>query len=420
MGDVIPINQGLAGTPGSPAERAENNPHAVGRIRQLDHYSHRTQRGLFIGVQEQSGSAYFVDGRAVKLLPGYDLGGAGLPLIDADLYRCRCGGSTNFRLPEVIRKLGIFDRVALVGDYASELFASWIYTVTLDKPTKPLLVLTGVPGSGKTSTARLMVRLREGRHADVLSMPKSDHDLKVVASRHRFLAIDNVDTQPRGWFMDTIAAAATGAQVENRKLWSDDSVATIKLRSGIVITSMVAPFNRADVADRAICFDMARRSGFAAESSLAELAERMRPVFCGTLLHDLNHLVEIEGRGLVKPEEFRMADYASVVRMVLVDKADEALRLLLETQSDLALRDDGIFASIRDALDTVGELFGGPGKIRGELDLNENTLDTRSARAFGAYLRRIAVPAAQKGVSINWEEDLHRKSYNYRISLIGS
>ena len=385
----------------------------------LGHYARRTDNGLFVGIEGDDASAYYLDGQTIRILANRKLDGAAFPLVPPELYACKCDAAYDFRLPGLLRKLMPCDRIITMPEYAPELLAAWIYTVLLDKPTKPVPVLIGPPGSGKTSTARLLMRLLQGLGADVIALPRSAKDLLVVADNQRFLAIDNVDASPPGWFADTVAALATGAQAQSRRLWSDKGVITLQLKCGLILTSMAAPFNRADVADRSIVIEMARLDGFVPESQLFEFVDRVRMHFAGALLHDLNHLIQLE-RTIRSPREmFRMADFAGIVRLILGECADVALRALLEAQADLALRDDDVFLALRDALESRDELLGSAGEILEELKIWDRSNDTRTARAFGGYLRRIAAPAEVKGVRISWLLDRHRKSSVYRIELLG-
>ena len=325
-----------------------------------------------------------------------------------------------FRLPGHIEKLfplGQAD-LSLSPATVAEILAAWVFTVALDRPTKPILLFTGPPGSGKTSMARGLVRLLEGPGANVIVVPKTPQDLLIVASKSRFVALDNVES--RGWLPDVLSATATGASFAGRKLYTDAEIAVVEIKAGLILTSMDVPFSRADVLDRCIIFPMTRLKSFRPEAEVQNRFDEARPAFTKALEKDLTALRPALERDGTAETILRMADFATIGRLVWGDRADSIMEAIVTDQAGLALRDDPAV----DALILIAKLepiTGPAGAIKRVVasHLPERTPEMHTDRSFGDHLRRLAEPSKAFGLDITWHRDRHTKNHIYTVSWRG-
>lgn len=120
----------------------------------------------------------------------------------------------------------------------------------------PVLVLNGEQGSGKTTAARMMMRLidphRPGIKDDHLDAPPSSpDDLSAVARASWVIGFDNLSTmQP--WLSDALCRLSTGGTRAKRKLYSDNDLAEVNVRRPVMLTGIAGLTPRGDLASRAI------------------------------------------------------------------------------------------------------------------------------------------------------------------------
>jgi hypothetical protein len=214
-------------------------------------------------------------------------------------------------------------------------------------PAKPILVLTGEKGSGKTLTMRLFLRLVFGTSAEVSGMPDRPDGLRAAASASHLLVFDNLDGFVP-WARDMIARMATGTVDPTRKLYTTNTMHEIRYRTWMAFTSRdPQTFRRDDLADRAIFLPLQRipENEWRAESDLLEQAETFRNDFWGDLLDIANKVVaRLKRTGLPSSSPVRLADFERLGRVVAQVLGEEktwerSVSMLLKSQAELMLDD---------------------------------------------------------------------------------
>jgi len=199
----------------------------------------------------------------------------------------------------------------------------WIRTLFFEElqPTKPILVLTGDPGSGKTSAMRRLLVLLYGPRGSVHSV-KDEGGFLAALSHEYLLVLDNVDKRLR-WLPDCLDKAATGQMLTMRRLYTTNEMVCFFPRCALAMTSVAPPFEESTVADRMLILKMTRRKHMTPESALVACIVANRSRLWAGLLVQLNRDVIAAGRPPVGTN-FRMADWASLAsRFAQVDgKAD--------------------------------------------------------------------------------------------------
>lgn len=196
----------------------------------------------------------------------------------------------------------------------------WMFAVAFPDlmPTKPILLLEGVKGSGKTSAVEFLQLVVQGRRRPISLRKDREDDFGVILLRNPLCLIDNQDSFV-DWLPDAICAYATGAQWEKRKLWTDDESVIIKPHAFVAFTTRnPASFRRDDVIDRCVILRFDRRTSFRRMEALERDILDDRARLLGEYLWYVGRIVDVirEGHDAEEDEIYRMADFASFARIV--------------------------------------------------------------------------------------------------------
>jgi len=222
-------------------------------------------------------------------------------------------------------------------------------------PTRPILVLYGEKGSGKSMTFRMILKLIFGSNAELLGVPDKPDGFTASASANHIMIIDNLDDLSK-WMRDKLARLCTGAQDEYRKLYTNNERGKVHYRSWLAVTSRnPETLRRDDLADRLIVLPMIRiKDGEqAAERSFLSWVDQNRNKFWGAVLRSLNQVVAEIRKGNISEESLlRMADWETIGRCIAQMESkeeiwDQFIEKIKGSQSELLLENE----SICDAID---------------------------------------------------------------------
>lgn len=144
--------------------------------------------------------------------------------------------------------------------------------------SRPLIYLTGAPGSGKTTFARLFGRLISGDDWDPVAVPPQERDFAPVLASVDPVVLDNLE-RPPAWLADALARATSGAVFRARKLYSDTEIVALKARGFIWVTTFSGGLVRGDLLDRAIPVRFKRPDVRVTESQMLAFVTRERERF---------------------------------------------------------------------------------------------------------------------------------------------
>ena len=286
-------------------------------------------------------------------------------------------------------------------------FKAWLLSLFFTElcPTRPLLVVLGEKGSGKSMSLRLMLRLLFGHYVEVSGVPdKPDGFTAAVAASH-LMVIDNLDDFTP-WLRDKLARLSTGGTDEYRKLYTSNELGRVHYRCWIAFTARTPDtLRRDDLADRLVLLRVQRIADGEAqpERAFLEHADESRNAWWGELLQTLNVLVaRIRADGLPGTSRLRMADWESLGRLV-ADTEDASgvweqfVDELKDAHSDFVLEGDliaeGLGIWLRQPNNHGREVE--PRELRDELGIalfadNPPPVDwTKSTAGFGKRLSTI-------------------------------
>lgn len=213
----------------------------------------------------------------------------------------------------------------------------WIFILAFPDlmPTKPLLIVEGTQGSGKSaSVLMLQLALMGEGNPMILSKNKPD-DFGVILLRSPIAVFDNTDSYI-DWVPDSICAYVTSGSWTKRKLFSDADEVKIKPHAFIAVaTKNPASFRREDTADRCLILRLERLDSFRPLDSIKREVFDLRPQLMGEYIWYVNQIVahlRITNGDEVRGETFRMADFARFARAVgaVLHWSDNSVTEMLE------------------------------------------------------------------------------------------
>lgn len=186
-------------------------------------------------------------------------------------------------------------------------------------PTKPLLIVEGTQGSGKSAAVQLIQLAILGASKPMILSKNKEDDFGVLLLRSPIAVFDNTDAFIE-WVPDAICAYTTLGYWVKRKLYSDDDEAIIKPHAFVAVASKnPASFRRSDVADRSIILRLERRDTFRSFQELQGEIIALRPQLLGEWIWYVNQLVHrmrVYADDALQTEVTRMADFAKFARVI--------------------------------------------------------------------------------------------------------
>jgi ABC-type dipeptide/oligopeptide/nickel transport system ATPase component len=195
-----------------------------------------------------------------------------------------------------------------------ELLKAWILAFFFQEmmPTKPILSLLGVPGSGKTTAIRRILRILEDPNADVLGVPTDKQDaFRATIEKHRLIVIDNLEKSGVGWMVDLLNKLATGNHIEIRELYRTNATHLIAPDCFVALTAVNIPFSDETLFSRMLVLEMQRLSEPMPEHVLQNTIREFGPAIWADLMRKLGKVVAIlRSKPKVRPPtKSRLVDF---------------------------------------------------------------------------------------------------------------
>ena len=331
-----------------------------GLEREVRRFAHWSTRAQTLYLSRYNGTCWKLDGQYIDVVNN----GEGVLFLDDD-------GGVPCEDPTIARSGKLLDWLVngvqylpttqggLTPDQQRLALGIWLFAVAFPDflQAKPLLLVEGEAGSGKTTALQLIQATVHGRVETQSVAKDGERDFGVQMLRSPIFLLDNHDTFV-DWLQDTLCQYATGGQWNRRKLYSDDDQTVIRPQSFIAITSRnPASFRRDDVADRCLVIRLERRTGFVPPSALFTQTMDDRPELFGEWLYYLNRIVaELRAGWAIKHAAQvaqRMADFAAIAHATgrvlgySMDEVDDMLAAMA-SERDALVNENNTFVELLD------------------------------------------------------------------------
>lgn len=255
--------------------------------------------------------------------------------------------------------LQLFRNLSTVSPHARTLLKLWFISCPTDPQHKPVLVIIGPVGSGKTCIIRNILHLF-GMLQNALCPKERDgeQDFWLVLNAGGIALIDNVDSHIK-WLPDNIAAASTGTPYKKRKLYTNDAIASYYPHAWITLTSANPLFaSDAGLADRALVIRLERLVSDTADASLTQEIQNNRDGVLSWLCTILKKALA-DSKPVPQGLNKRHPDFADFA--VRIGRAlgveEEAIKALRAAEADkgmICLQNDSLGSLLLDIHNSTG------------------------------------------------------------------
>jgi len=249
-----------------------------------------------------------------------------------------------------------------------ELLKAWILAFFFQElmPTKPILSILGVSGSGKTTAIRRILKILEEPDSDVLGIPTDKQDaFRASIEGHRLLVLDNLEKSGAFWMVDMLNKLATGNNIELRELYRTNAKHTITPKCFVACTAVNMPFSDETLFSRLLILEMEKILEPLPEHILQRRIKEFGPAIWADLLRKLSNVVEaINTNTVSRPStRSRLVDFTvfcdriancgvvngKVLSLGLLSMIDSQLRQLKESSQAITMIEEWMSLKPEDA-----------------------------------------------------------------------
>ncbi|WP_256815807.1 hypothetical protein [Cytobacillus sp. Bac17] len=140
------------------------------------------------------------------------------------------------------------------------LFVAFILGCYMPAGPFPILIIQGLQGSGKSLHSRIIKRLTDPTRNEVMTFPRNEREIYIVANKSRVLAFDNI-SELNNNLADTLCKIATGSSFVAKKNYTDSEEHVIEACNPLILNGIDTIAKRSDLADRSIIINLPKIIG---------------------------------------------------------------------------------------------------------------------------------------------------------------
>lgn len=374
-----------------------------GRVVDVVRVAHWDEETKMLRISRFDGTVYRLDGCTIE----EESNGDGPVLFDDAFYWQPYNPNYSANGTVLDWSFGSVPRWEGRADELTLLYKCWWLATFFTElcPTRPVLVMKGEKGSGKTMALRVVLRMILGPTADVCGVPDKGDAFTALTANNHIVAFDNMDELVKE-IRDKIASLSTGKTDELRRLYTTNDTLRIHYRCWLAVTSRTPDtLQREDLVDRLLILPLKRiqDADRTREAYFLKEVITKRDRWWGDCLSTLNKVVaEIRRNGIPERGGLRMEDWAALSTVIAraeeqQDVWESGLKDSKNRQADFLLEDDVLVQGIESWLSsqqytsialTTRRLYEETKRALFGTDRPESTWP-RSVRAYGRRLKGI-------------------------------
>lgn len=313
-----------------------------------------------------------------------------------------------------------------IPENSRKLVLAWIVECFRVNTHFPILVLTGVQGSAKSTTQAIIRELIDPSTSNLRCAPKKSEDLFVAAVNNWLVSLNNISHLSSSQ-QDDLCCLATGGGFASRQLYSNHQEILVDIKRPVIINGISDLITAQDLMDRCILIELPtiEEGSRKTEQEILEAFRKLHPRLLGALLTILSRLLH-EVHHVHLTEKPRMADFAVLGLALEQVMGWEPGSFIQEYRDNCAqniqsaLEHSPVAASLIKFLETNNEYFGSYNKLFDLLSLNfkQNQYGwPRSAKGLAIELKRQAIALKMAGINLNFDTHRHNDGYHVGITL---
>jgi hypothetical protein len=319
-------------------------------------------------------------------------------------------------LPDYSGTLDELDEFIPTDDVTSLLLVKmWLVTSLIPDIARPLAVIIGVRGSGKTETSRLLQSLVDPQVIPGRHMPRTERDLVIALQSSYVPLFDNVRaiSPVQG---DVMAQAVTDFGFVVRRLFTDAATQVHAFRRTAIVTGLDVPTSAPDLLSRCLIVEFSGSRKLRSLDRWMARFQATRPRLFGAVLTALSGAMRIVPTlQPVTEVEHRLADWvqwAVAVGLALGRSRDECVAALVEMKYGQHLHSIGaqpIARGVMELMRPAPEWRGSPTQLYCALEpiskqtaLNREPEWPKNVEALSKAVRRVAPELASVGIEVTW------------------
>jgi len=221
---------------------------------------------------------------------------------------------------------------------AFSLIKAWLVNCMRPDFPFPILILTGEPGTAKSTTTRIFRDLIDPRIMPHRSCPRDERDLMIGAKGSWLSAFDNI-SNVSDWLSDAFCRISTGGGYATRTLYQNEEETFLPALRPIILNGIGNFANRSDLIDRSIPIELEPISAdkrVAEREFFANLEKKRPAIFTGLIQAVSEALKNIDNVKLEKlPRLADFAQWATAAELALGMKSGDFMRAYAESRDSV-------------------------------------------------------------------------------------
>lgn len=321
-------------------------------------------------------------------------------------------------------KIDLLWKYVNISESDRKLVIAWLLDCWLPTTNFPVLILTGVHGSAKSSSQEILRSLVDPSTCNSRNAPKNQDDIVIAAANNWVVSYNNVSklTQQN---QDDLCCLSTGGGFARRRLYTTEEEAVIDIRRPIILNGINNPITAQDLISRSIVLEMApiEETKRKSDSELKKEFKNDYPEILGGLLDIFTKTLAIIPNVALSKKP-RMADFAvlgTALEQILGWEKGSFLRDYDENYKEnmnSALESSPVIMALINFMQTRSKYKDNFARLLEELSLLAPNISVgwpKSGKGLSNILKRQAPALEALGIKIYFDGSRRNDGYHVEI-----